>query len=46
MPQDFTLNRRDAVKALLADRGDLLVVSGLGSSSYDVVAAGEHPGKF
>ena len=46
MPQDFTLNRRDAVKALLADRGDLLVVSGLGSSSYDVFDAGEHPGNF
>ena len=40
------LDRRDAVKALLADRGDLLVVSGLGSSSYDVFDAGEHSGNF
>jgi len=46
MAQDFTLNRREAVKALLVDRGGLLVVSGLGSSSYDVFDAGEHPGNF
>jgi thiamine pyrophosphate-dependent acetolactate synthase large subunit-like protein len=41
-----TLDRRAAVKALLADRGDLLVVSGLGSSSYDLFDAGDHPGNF
>ncbi|WP_407166503.1 thiamine pyrophosphate-dependent enzyme [Bradyrhizobium sp. ORS 111] len=41
-----TLERRAAVKALLADRGDLLVISGLGSSTYDVFDAGEHPGNF
>ena len=41
-----TLDRRAAVKALLADRGDLLVVSGLGSSTYDVFDAGEHSGNF
>ncbi|MVT68815.1 aldehyde dehydrogenase [Bradyrhizobium pachyrhizi] len=41
-----TLDRRAAVKALLAERGDLLVISGLGSSSYDVFDAGEHPGNF
>jgi len=46
MAQDFPLNRREAVKALLVDRGDLLVVTGLGSSSYDVFDAGEHPGNF
>lgn len=40
------LDRREAVRTLLADRGDLLVVTGLGSSSYDVFAAGEHPGNF
>jgi thiamine pyrophosphate-dependent acetolactate synthase large subunit-like protein len=40
------LDRREAVKALLADRGDLLVVSGLGSSSYDVFDAGDHAGNF
>jgi thiamine pyrophosphate-dependent acetolactate synthase large subunit-like protein len=46
MAQNFTLDRRKAVKALLVDRGDLLVVTGLGSSSYDVFDAGEHPGNF
>jgi thiamine pyrophosphate-dependent acetolactate synthase large subunit-like protein len=47
MTENFgSLHRRAAVKALLADRGDLLVVSGLGSSSYDVFDAGEHPGNF
>jgi thiamine pyrophosphate-dependent acetolactate synthase large subunit-like protein len=46
MTPNFSLNRREAVKALLADRGALLVVTGLGSSSYDVFDAGEHPGNF
>ncbi|QOZ32225.1 thiamine pyrophosphate-dependent enzyme [Bradyrhizobium sp. CCBAU 53421] len=41
-----TLDRRVAVKALLADRGDLLVISGLGSSSYDVFDAGDHASNF
>lgn len=36
------LNRREVVAALLKDRGELLVVSGLGSPSYDVMAAGDH----
>jgi thiamine pyrophosphate-dependent acetolactate synthase large subunit-like protein len=36
------LDRRDVVKQLLAGRTDLLVVTGLGSSSYDVMAAGDH----
>ncbi len=40
------LDRRSAVKALLKDRGDLLVVTGLGSSSYDVYDAGDHPAHF
>src|SRR2546421_10487521 len=46
MVQNFTLQRREAVKTLLADRKDLLVVTGLGSASYDVFDAGEHPGNF
>jgi thiamine pyrophosphate-dependent acetolactate synthase large subunit-like protein len=41
-----TLDRRAVVAALLADRGDLLVVSGLGSPSYDLFAAGDHAGNF
>jgi thiamine pyrophosphate-dependent acetolactate synthase large subunit-like protein len=36
------MNRRHAVATLLQDRSDLLVVSGLGSPSYDVMAAGDH----
>lgn len=40
------LERRAAVAALLADRGPLLVVSGLGSPSYDVFAAGDHDANF
>ena len=47
MQRNFgSLDRREAVKALLADRRDLLVISGLGSSSYDVFDAGEHAGNF
>jgi len=42
----MTLKRRDAVARLLADRGDLLVVTGLGSPSYDTMAAGDHDGNF
>jgi thiamine pyrophosphate-dependent acetolactate synthase large subunit-like protein len=40
------LDRRAFVKELLADRGDLLVVSGLGSATYDTAAAGDHPLNF
>ena len=36
------LDRRAAVATLLADRRDLAVVTGLGSPSYDVMAAGDH----
>ena len=41
-----TLDRRAAVATLLADRGGLLVVSGLGSPTYDVFAAGDHDANF
>jgi thiamine pyrophosphate-dependent acetolactate synthase large subunit-like protein len=37
-----TLDRRAVVAELLRDRAGLLVVSGLGSPSYDVMAAGDH----
>jgi hypothetical protein len=40
------LDRRAVVAALLAERGDLLVVSGLGSTTWDVAAAGDHPRNF
>src|ERR1700709_256989 len=41
-----TMDRREAVKPLLLDRKDLLVITGLGSPSYDVFAAGDHDGNF
>ncbi|HUK58734.1 MAG TPA: thiamine pyrophosphate-dependent enzyme [Stellaceae bacterium] len=37
------LDRRAVVKTLLARRGDLLVVCGLGSPTWDVAAAGDDP---
>ena len=40
------MERREFVRRLLADRGDLLVVCGLGSPTYDVAAAGDHPLNF
>lgn len=41
-----TLDRRAAVQTLLAERGDLLVVTGLGSPAWDAFAAGDHDGNF
>jgi thiamine pyrophosphate-dependent acetolactate synthase large subunit-like protein len=40
------LDRREFVARLLIDRGDLVVVPGLGSATYDVAAAGDHPLNF
>ena len=40
------LDRRECVRTLLAERGDLLVVSGLGAPTYDVAAAGDSPLNF
>jgi thiamine pyrophosphate-dependent acetolactate synthase large subunit-like protein len=40
------LDRREFVRQLLADRKNLLVVSGLGSPTYDVAACGDHPLNF
>ena len=36
------LDRRAVVRELLAGRDELVVVTGLGSSSYDTMAAGDH----
>jgi thiamine pyrophosphate-dependent acetolactate synthase large subunit-like protein len=36
-----TLHRRDVVKKLLEKRGGLLVVAGLGSTAWDITAAGD-----
>ena len=41
-----TLDRREVVAALLAGRNDLLVVTGLGSAAYDVMAAGDHDNNY
>ena len=40
------LERRAVMRALVAGRGELLVVSGLGSTTYDLAAAGDHPLNF
>lgn len=40
------LDRRQVVARLLADRRELLVVSGLGSATYDCAAAGDDPRNF
>lgn len=40
------LNRRAAVARVLRDRGDALVISGLGNSSFDVMAAGDSAANF
>src|SRR5271156_4227082 len=43
---EMLLDRRYFVRQILIDRGDLLVVPGLGSATYDVAAAGDHPLNF
>lgn len=40
------LDRRAFVRELLADRGDLLLVTGLGSATYDAAACGDHALNF
>lgn len=40
------LHRREVVKGLLSNRGDTLVVTGLGQATYDAYAAGDDPRTF
>ena len=40
------LERLEAVRRLLAQRGDALVVTGLGAPTYDVAAAGDDDRNF
>jgi len=40
------MDRRAVVAALVRDRGDALVVTGLGSSTYDTFAVGDHDLNF
>ena len=46
MTDDAKIERRQAVCQLLANRGETLVVCGLGSSTYDVFAAGDDDRNF
>lgn len=46
MSQQITIERRKAVEHLLQNRDNMLVVCGLGSSTYDVYAAGDHHANF
>jgi thiamine pyrophosphate-dependent acetolactate synthase large subunit-like protein len=40
------LHRRDVVNELLRERGELLVIAGLGAPNWDVSATGDHPNNF
>jgi thiamine pyrophosphate-dependent acetolactate synthase large subunit-like protein len=42
----ITLDRRRAVARILKDRGDTLLVTGLGAPTWDAAAAGDHPNNF
>jgi thiamine pyrophosphate-dependent acetolactate synthase large subunit-like protein len=42
----YPLRRREVVAKLLEDRGDMLVVAGLGAPNWDCTAAGDHPLTF
>jgi thiamine pyrophosphate-dependent acetolactate synthase large subunit-like protein len=45
-PTTLKLERRTVVKALLRDRGNLLVIAGLGAPAWDVTDAGDNPLNF
>ena len=40
------LNRREVVTDLLADRGDLVVVAGLGATAWDIASVEDNPHDF
>ena len=44
--KSYPLHRRAVVKELLEQRGDALVVAGLGAAAWDVTAAGDTPLNF
>jgi thiamine pyrophosphate-dependent acetolactate synthase large subunit-like protein len=44
--ENFALRRRAIVKAILAERGDALVIGGLGSAAWDITDAGDTPLNF
>jgi thiamine pyrophosphate-dependent acetolactate synthase large subunit-like protein len=41
-----TLHRRRVVEEILSNRGELLVIAGLGSTAWDITAAGDHELNF
>ncbi|HUN49023.1 MAG TPA: thiamine pyrophosphate-dependent enzyme [Stellaceae bacterium] len=43
---DATLERRAVMRRLVKGRKDLLIVSGLGSTTYDLAASGDNPRNF
>jgi thiamine pyrophosphate-dependent acetolactate synthase large subunit-like protein len=43
---DRRLDRRAAIRILLEQRGDLLLVAGLGSTSWDAASVGDHDRNF
>ena len=40
------LHRRDALRELLRERGDMIIVTGLGSTAYDLASCGNDPLDF
>jgi thiamine pyrophosphate-dependent acetolactate synthase large subunit-like protein len=46
MSKTNLLDRRSVVSSLLKDRKDAIVVGGLGASTYDIAAAGDHARNF
>ena len=43
---DRRLDRRSAMRILLENRGDLLLVTGLGSTTWDAAAVGDDDRNF
>jgi thiamine pyrophosphate-dependent acetolactate synthase large subunit-like protein len=44
--RDITLDRRAVVARILRERGDALLVTGLGSTTWDAAAVGDHANNF
>ncbi len=42
----ITLERRRVVKRILSERGDALVITGIGNAAQDTAAAGDHDNNF
>ena len=44
--KEITLDRHEVVPRILKDRGDALLIAGLGSTAWDAAAAGDRPDNF